>query len=75
MDSTQADLLGKYVKAVQLRDAARKAAEAKDKERRKAWREFYEATEVMESVAKEAGLIEVGLFDECPPAPKKRKQN
>lgn len=74
MENTQADLLGKYVKAVQMRDAARKVAEGKDRERRAAWREFYEATEAMEGVAKEAGLIEVGLFDECPPAPKKRKQ-
>ena len=75
MESTQEniDLLGKYVKAVKVRDAARKEAEIKDKERRAAWREFYVASEALEKIAYDAGLL--GSDVDAPPmAPKKKRK-
>lgn len=61
-----------YAQAVKKRDEARRQAELHEKERRKAWREYYTHDQLINQLNEDLGLNDVAK-DDAPPAPKKLK--
>ncbi len=61
-------LFKQYTATIKAREDARKQAEDAEKQRKSAWRVFYQLTADLDTLEKELGV------EDCPPAPKKKNK-